>query len=80
MTKNTVLSVDENTVLSVNLSHPNNTGNAGVKSKRPVIRDNGKGEEMIREEDKPAWRNFWLKVVPFLVAVLFFSFACWGGK
>ncbi len=35
---------------------------------------------MIREEDKPAWRNFWLKVVPFLVAVLFFSFACWGGK
>jgi hypothetical protein len=24
---------------------------------------------MIREEDKPAWRNFWLKVVPFLVAV-----------
>lgn len=35
---------------------------------------------MIREEDKPAWRNFWLKVVPFLVPVLFFSFACWGGK
>ncbi|SAL93322.1 hypothetical protein KPHVMX_550004 [Klebsiella pneumoniae] len=30
--KNTVLSVDENTVLSVNLSHPNNTGNAGRKS------------------------------------------------
>jgi hypothetical protein len=29
---------------------------------------------MIREEDKPAWRNFWLKVVPFLVAVLAVSF------
>lgn len=28
---------------------------------------------MIREEDKPAWRNFWLKVVPFLVAVLFLA-------
>ena len=42
MTKNTVLSVDENTVLSVNLSHPNNTDNAGVKSKRPVSRDKAK--------------------------------------
>nr|DAL35700.1 MAG TPA_asm: hypothetical protein [Caudoviricetes sp.] len=29
MTKNTVLSVDENTVLSVNLSHPNNNVGAG---------------------------------------------------
>ncbi|EPP8464863.1 TPA: hypothetical protein ACTXAV_000185 [Raoultella planticola] len=52
----------------------------------PVIGNNAplaairQGEEMIREEDKPAWRDFWLKVVPFLVAVLFFSFACWGGK
>ncbi|AHM32380.1 Uncharacterised protein [Raoultella ornithinolytica] len=35
---------------------------------------------MIREEDKPAWRNFWLKVVPFLVAVLVVSIQCWGGK
>ncbi|HBY0198919.1 TPA: hypothetical protein MIO02_21550 [Klebsiella pneumoniae] len=35
---------------------------------------------MIREEDKPAWRNFWLKVVPFLVAVLFFSFAKLGWQ
>nr|DAF04027.1 MAG TPA: hypothetical protein [Caudoviricetes sp.]DAP84807.1 MAG TPA: hypothetical protein [Bacteriophage sp.]DAH92210.1 MAG TPA: hypothetical protein [Caudoviricetes sp.]DAL56821.1 MAG TPA_asm: hypothetical protein [Caudoviricetes sp.]DAL79905.1 MAG TPA: hypothetical protein [Caudoviricetes sp.] len=35
---------------------------------------------MIREEDKPAWRNFWLKVVPFLVAVIAVSYPCWGGK
>lgn len=28
---------------------------------------------MIREQDKRAWRNFWLKVVPFLVAVLFLA-------
>lgn len=35
---------------------------------------------MIREEDKPAWRNFWLKVVPLLVAVLAVSYLCWGGK
>ncbi len=35
---------------------------------------------MIREEDKPEWRNFWLKVVPFLVAVLAVSYLCCGGK
>lgn len=43
----------------------------------PAIRQ---GEEMIREEDKPAWRNFWLKVVPFLIAVVAVSVQCWGGK
>ncbi|WP_224262414.1 hypothetical protein, partial [Raoultella ornithinolytica] len=43
----------------------------------PAIRQ---GEEMIRKEDKPAWRNFWLKVVPFLVVVVAVSVQCWGGK
>lgn len=35
---------------------------------------------MIREEDKPSWRQFWTKVIPFLVAVAVLSFASWGGK
>lgn len=34
---------------------------------------------MIREQDKRAWRNFWLKVVPSLIVVVMFSFQCWGG-
>nr|DAJ11878.1 MAG TPA: hypothetical protein [Caudoviricetes sp.] len=34
---------------------------------------------MIRDEDKPAWCRFWLKVVPFLVAVASVSVHCWGG-
>nr|DAL11928.1 MAG TPA_asm: hypothetical protein [Caudoviricetes sp.] len=34
---------------------------------------------MIREEDKPAWRNFWLKVVPFLVAVAWVSYEFFWG-
>lgn len=38
------------------------------------------GKEMIREEDRPAWRQFWTKVIPFLVAVVVISFMCWGGK
>ena len=28
---------------------------------------------MIREEDKPAWRNFWLKVVPFWLLSFFLA-------
>lgn len=35
---------------------------------------------MIREEDKPAWNLFWVKVIALLVAVAVLSFACWGGK
>ena len=35
---------------------------------------------MIREEDKPAWRNFWLKVVPFLVAVIAVSYPVLGWQ
>ncbi|MTF10088.1 hypothetical protein FVB40_13675 [Raoultella ornithinolytica] len=38
------------------------------------------GEEMIREEDKPSWRRFCIKVALLLVAVSWVSFQCWGGK
>lgn len=47
MTKNTVLSVDENTVLSVNLSHPNNTGNAGRKSNAQLAGFKGQLNEVV---------------------------------
>lgn len=35
---------------------------------------------MIREEDRPAWRQFWMKVIPFLAVVVVISVACWGEK
>ncbi|AUU06377.1 hypothetical protein C5T94_20255 [Raoultella ornithinolytica] len=60
------------------LVSPGGTRHCIAKSVRYSISHEGNG--MIREEDKPAWNLFWVKVIALLAAVAVLSFACWGGK